>query len=446
MQTFVQKFQALLDASLNWVKTTLISYDTLGQIGVIFLCGLAAYALVRWVKPLLAKSFGTGATYQRFAPVIEPLYFPLVWLFLVAVTFNIVAAYDFPVYLLHATATLLALWLAMRLASNAIKNRELARLVTGIAWAIAALNIAGLLDPVLQLLDDASITLGGARISALVVLTGILTLVVLVWSALFIARIFEHSLSRVPTLTPSAQVLLGKLVKIVLITIAVLMAIASTGIDLTALAVFGGAIGVGLGFGLQKVVSNLISGVILLLDRSIKPGDVVEVGGTYGWINKLAARYTSVITRDGREMLIPNEDMITQPVINWTYSDSKVRRALPIGVSYRSDLHRAMALILEAAAETERVLKSPPPNCLIKGFGDSAINLELRMWIEDPQNGLANVASNVYLKIWEKFQRENIYMPFPQRDLHIVSAQAFDDPKVREEVIRAWSAKASPSE
>lgn len=446
MQTFVQKSQAFLDHATNWVETTLISYDTLSQVALIMVCCAGAYALVRWLKPLLARSFGSGITYQRMAPVLEPLYMPLVWLFLVAVTFNIVAAFDFPVYLLHTAATLLALWLVMRLASNAINNPDLARLVTGIAWAIAALSIAGLLDPVLKLLDAAAITMGSTRISALIVLTGILTLVAFVWGALFISRIFEHSLSHVPTLTPSAQVLLGKLFKIIFITVAVLMAIASTGIDLTALAVFGGAIGVGIGFGLQKVVSNLISGVILLLDSSIKPGDVVEVGGTYGRINKLAARYTSVIARDGRELLIPNEDMITQPVINWTYSDSQVRRALPVGVSYHADIARAMELILEAAAETDRVLKFPPSNCLIKGFGDNSVDLELRMWIEDPQNGVANVASNVYKKIWEKFQKEKIEIPFPQRDLHIVSAPAFEDPAVQAALLKALGTKASPGE
>jgi small-conductance mechanosensitive channel len=442
MHAFMIKFQAFLDSLPLWVNRTLFSYDTLGQLGVVFAAFILAYGVGRLLGHWLARTFRDGHTYLRLKPVLGPLLLPLLWLFLVYVTFNILRAYDFPVYLLHTTATLLALWLVIRLASNAIRNQDLARMVTAVAWAIAALSIAGLLEPVMALLDDAAITLGGARISALLVVTGLFTFAVLIWGALFIARILEQSLSHVPTLTPSAQVLMGKLVKIVLVIIAVLMAISSTGINLTAFAVFGGAIGVGLGFGLQKVVSNLISGVILLLDSSIKPGDVVEVGETYGWINKLAARYTSVITRDGKEILIPNEDMITRPVINWTHSDSKVRRGLPLGVSYRTDLKRAMALTLEAAGEVERVLSDPKPNCLIKKFGDNAVELELRIWIADPQNGMANVSSLVYLRIWEKFHENNIELPYPQRDLHIISAPAFKDPRLMEEIGKAWAAKA----
>tara|TARA_R110002094_G_scaffold16436_4_gene27975 strand:- start:2187 stop:2795 length:609 start_codon:yes stop_codon:yes gene_type:complete len=193
------------------------------------------------------------------------------------------------------------------------------------------------------------------------------------------------------------------------------------GIDLTALAVFGGAIGVGLGFGLQKVVSNFISGVILLLDKSIKPGDVIEISDTYGRINKLAARYTSVISRDGREHLVPNEDIITQTVINWTFSDQKVRRHLPVNVSYNCDIEVAMQLMMDAATESPRVIKNPEPRVLIKGFGDNGIDLELRMWIRDSENGVSNIASEVYLAIWHKFNAEGVEFPYPQRDIHIVS-------------------------
>jgi small-conductance mechanosensitive channel len=193
------------------------------------------------------------------------------------------------------------------------------------------------------------------------------------------------------------------------------------GIDLTALAVFGGAIGVGLGLGLQKVVSNFISGVILLLDKSIKPGDVIEISNTYGKINKLAARYTSVISRDGREHLVPNEDIITQPVINWTFSSNRVRRHLPVNVSYKADIEKAMNLMMQAANETPRVIKNPEPRVLIKSFGDNGVDLELRMWIIDSENGVSNIASDVYLQIWHKFNEEGIEFPYPQRDIHIVS-------------------------
>jgi len=202
-----------------------------------------------------------------------------------------------------------------------------------------------------------------------------------------------------------------------------LVGLSYIGFDMTSFALFGGAIGVGIGFGLQKVVSNLISGVILLLDRSIKPGDVISVAGTYGWINSLGARYASVITRDGVEHLIPNEELITQRVENWSYSNNLVRQKVAIGISYGSDVRQAIALCLEAADETERALKTPSPVCLLRGFGDSSVDLELRFWIDDPANGVSNVRSEVLLRVWDKFHDQGIQIPFPQRDLHIRSAE-----------------------
>jgi small-conductance mechanosensitive channel len=193
---------------------------------------------------------------------------------------------------------------------------------------------------------------------------------------------------------------------------------------LTALAVFTGAVGVGIGLGLQKVVSNLISGVILLLDRSIKPGDVIEINGTYGWITSLNARYVSLATRDGKELLIPNEDLITERVTNWSYSNNLIRQSLHIGVSYDSDVPGAMCLAVEAAGTVSRILELPRPTCLLKEFGDSAVNLELRFWIQDPANGTANVRSEVMLRIWDLFREHGIEFPFPQRDLTLRNPEA----------------------
>lgn len=421
MELNSEQIIAKVEASLVWAEQSILSISTLMQFGVIAIAFALAFVLTRWLDPLIDKACGGLVIYHKIAPFVRTLYLPLLWLFFLAGGHAALVQLEQPIYLTRTAISLLVAWLVIRFASNFIRNPELGRLFAVVAWFIAALNIAGLLDPTVNLLDAAAITFGQSRISLLSVVKGLFTFAIMIWLALVIARIMEQNLNRLPTLTPSAQVLLGKLGKIVLITIAVLIAITSTGIDLTALAVFGGAIGVGIGFGLQKVVSNLISGVILLLDRSIKPGDVIEVGETYGWINKLAARYTSVITRDGREHLVPNENMITMPVINWTYSSTKVRRHIPVGVSYKADLHKAMDLIIEAAKETERVLADPDPRCLVKGFGDSAVNLELRLWIGDPQNGVSNVASEVLLRIWDKFHEHGIEIPFPQRDIHIIS-------------------------
>lgn len=416
---------------LMWLEQWLLSPETLMQLAAVGMALAAAVILGRLMRPLNRRAAHHIPYFNRLAPYLIPLRLPVLWLIVIGLMLAAFDRIDHPVDILHPAASLITAWLIIRFAALFIKNTELGRLFVIVAWSIAALKISGLLTPAGAFLDSLAIELGRTRISVLAIISGIFIFVIMVWAALFAARLLEQGLQRMPTLTPSAQVLLSKLAKILFVAFAVLAAFTAMGVDLTALAVIGGAVGLGLGFGLQKVVSNLISGVILLLDRSIKPGDVIEVGGTYGWINKLAARYTSVITRDGREHLVPNEDMITQPVINWTYSSTKVRQRIPVGVSYKSDLRKAMDLTVEAALETPRVLKDPEPRCLVRGFGDSAVNLELRLWIADPHNGVANVASDVLLKIWDKFHEHGIEIPYPQHDLHLISAPAIDGPEVR---------------
>ncbi|HEX4506617.1 MAG TPA: mechanosensitive ion channel domain-containing protein [Alphaproteobacteria bacterium] len=321
--------------------------------------------------------------------------------------------------LLHLAENLALAWVVIRFTSGLVRNHRIATAIAIAAWLLAALNIVGLLDPAIHLMDSMGVTIGHFRLSLLLVVKSIIFLTVLLWAANISSRVIEQRLTTFQTMAPAMQVLAAKLAKVVLITLAVVIALNAVGIDLTAFAVFSGAIGVGIGFGLQKVVSNLISGVILLLDRSIKPGDVIEIAGTYGWITRLNARFVSVSTRDGIEHLIPNEDLITQRVTNWSYSDEKVRLHVPVGIGYRSDVRQAMALCIESAKDVKRVLEAPAPICLLKGFGDSSIDLELRFWIRDPRNGTANVRSEVMLGIWDRFRENDIELPFPQRDLHI---------------------------
>ena len=212
--------------------------------------------------------------------------------------------------------------------------------------------------------------------------------------------------------------MLGKIIRITFIFVAVLVAISGLGIDLTALTVLSGAVGVGIGFGLQKVVSNFISGIIILLDQSIKPGDTIELGETFGWIRELRARFVSVITRDGREYLIPNEDFITTQVINWSFSDKYVRLDVPFGVSYDSDPHEVTELAIEAASRVDRVeTKVKAPVCWITAFGDSSIDFLLRFWITDPQAGLTNIRGKVLLALWDAFKENGIQIPYPHREV-----------------------------
>ena len=312
-----------------------------------------------------------------------------------------------------------------------VRNENLARAVAVFAWIIAALNIAGLINPVIGLLDAMAVPVGNFRVSVLLVLKGTVTLAVFVWIANVVSRLIDQRLQVFSPLTPAVQVLASKLVRMTLLTLAVVLALGSIGIDLTAFAVFSGAIGVGVGFGLQKVVSNLVSGVILLMDRSIKPGDVIGIDDTYGSVSALNARYASVETRDGKEYLIPNEDLITQRVTNWSFSSNLVRLHVKVGISYRSDPHEAIRLALEAARDVPRVLPDPAPNCLLVEFGDSTVDLEVRFWINDPANGTANVRSEVMLNMWDLYQRNGIELPHPQRDLTLRNpdalAQAFVD-------------------
>jgi len=423
MEQIIAQANEFYSATLSWVVTNLLTIDSAIQLGIITTLFLFSFALSARLSPFFHKVFEQKTFYQKTEKFWKALYLPLIWWLTVFTAWQVVASLDNPIILLRMATSLISVWIVISLVTLMIESEAISKLIRVIAWALALLNIFGLLEPFIGFLDATTFTIGGNAVSLLGIITGVFSLIVLIWSGLFVSRFVETKLKEAPNVTPSARVLLSKVSRIVLVVLAFIFAISSMGIDLTALAVFGGAIGVGLGFGLQKVVSNFISGVILLLDKSIKPGDVIEISGTYGKINKLAARYTSVISRDGREHLVPNEDIITQPVINWTFSDNKVRRHLPVSVSYNSDIEKAMDIMLKAAEDSPRVIKRPVAKVLIKGFGDNGIDLELRMWIRDSENGVSNIASEVYLDIWHKFNDEGIEFPYPQRDIHIVSAK-----------------------
>jgi small-conductance mechanosensitive channel len=288
-------------------------------------------------------------------------------------------------------------------------------------WIVVALHLLGWLPAVLEALDSVAIQMGSVRISLLESGKLILALILLWILALWLARLIENRITQAQYVNPGMQVALVKLSKFVLLVLAFLAALEMVGIDLTALAVFGGAVGVGLGFGLQRIASNFISGFIVLFDRSIRPGDVITIGNTFGWVQELRARYVVVRDRDGVERLIPNETLITNEVINWSYTDRNVRLKIPVSISYDNDPEQAMALMLASAKANARVLEDPPPAARLLSFGDNGIEMELRVWIPDPEQGLANVRSDVNLAIWRAFKAAGITIPFPQRDLHIRS-------------------------
>jgi len=320
-------------------------------------------------------------------------------------------------YIVSVVLTLACAWLVISVLSRVIRSRSIARLIALAVWAYVAVSVLGITGDVAAFLDGLGFAVGDARISALLLLKALVLLSATLWLAISIGDFLDNRIQRSDELTPSLRVLTGKLLKISFIVIAVVAAMSGLGIDLTAFTVFSGAVGVGVGFGLQKVVSNFISGVIILLDRSIKPGDTISLGDTFGWIRELRARFVSVVTRDGREFLIPNEDFITREVINWSFSNDLVRLDVPFGVAYASDPHQVSALAIEAAASVPRVVRENEPVCWMTAFGDSSLDFVLRFWIRDPQNGLTNVRGQVLLALWDTFKANGVQIPYPHREL-----------------------------
>ena len=331
--------------------------------------------------------------------------------------------------------TLATAWLIISVASRIIHSRTISQFIALIVWTFVAVRLLGIEVQTVAFLDAMAFEFGTMRISLFMVLKAVLVLGALLWLAVFAGRFFENRIGRIEDLSPSLRVLLGKLVKIALLVIAGAMALNATGIDLTAFAVFSGAVGVGIGFGLQKVVSNFISGIIILVDKSIKPGDTIELGDTFGWIRELRARFVSVITRDGREYLIPNEDFITQQVVNWSFSDEYVRIDIDFGVAYDSDPHEVSRIAIETARSVKRVHSYRAPVCWLVAFGSSSLDFRLRIWIADPQNGLTNIRGQVLLALWDAFKEAGIGIPYPHREI------LFSDKPLKVEVDTATAPK-----
>jgi small-conductance mechanosensitive channel len=297
------------------------------------------------------------------------------------------------------------------------------RIIALTGWTYTSLHIFGVSDKAAAFLDGISFELGDVRITMLLIFKFVFVITITLWLAFISGAYLERRIQMSDELTPSLRVLLGKIIKIFLVIVAVVVATTELGIDLTAFTIFSGALGVGLGFGLQKVVSNFISGIIILLDRSIKPGDTISLGDTFGWIRELSARFVSVVTRDGREHLIPNENFITMEVINWSFSNDLIRLDVTFGVSYDADPHAVSAMAIEAASGVPRVLSSRKPVCWMTNFGESSIDFVLRFWINDPQNGLTNIRGTVLLALWDILKANGIKIPYPHREIILNKAE-----------------------
>jgi small-conductance mechanosensitive channel len=321
-------------------------------------------------------------------------------------------------YLLEVSAKLAVAWLIIRLVTSVIRNEFLVRVVSFAAWLVAALSIIGQLEPALDALDSYAIVLGGLRLTPLLVIKLVVLLAMALWLSNIASRFLEARITQSRDLTPSIQVLLIKMLRLGLMVLAVVIVLSAVGINLSALAIFSGAVGVGIGFGLQKIVANFISGVILLADKSVKPGDLVTIGDSSGRISAMNTRYISVAAGDGREFLIPNEDLITQKVVNWTYTDKNTLVKVNFSTNYDADPRLVCKLAIEAAEASPRATPGKAPNCIITEFAEAGMKFTLTFWISDP-DGMDRVKSDVMMTLWDAFKHDDIRVPYPVREIRI---------------------------
>ena len=418
---------SIADSIKTWLVQEIITAETLINFAAIAAGLLLAWLLARPLKAkvstIIASRNLEQAALGRFLRALEQTLTFVIAAVLLWLAIVVFRQLGLKTHFLNLFESLLAAWVFIRLITSVVRQTYWARLIAVTVWTVAALHFLSILQPTLALLDSVAVTFGDTRLSILSLIKALIFLLLFMPLALSLAMFIERRISELEGLAPSVRVLLSKTITIILMVTAVLIAFSSVGIDLYAFAFIGGAVGIGVGFGLQKVVSNLVSGFVILLDRSLKPGDVVAIDDTYGQIKTMGARYVSIVTRDGSEYLVPNEDMITNRVVNWSFSTKLLRVKIGVGVAYGSDVHRVMDLMIEAARKTDRVLDDPRPVCQLKNFGDHSIDMELRIWIEDPENGVANVSSAVRLAIWEAFQAHGIEIPFPQRVVHMPAEQ-----------------------
>lgn len=417
LNSLIDRLEALSQSFIDSITNPYLMLEV-AIIGAVYLGSLI---LSRRTEPGLEATARNIKDSPGLLRIIISLLRRLEWVyfvFLIAIAWAILSNIDWPnTYLIYIALLFSLVWLLITIFTHTIRNRPFRRIIAVGAWMYLALVILGIDDNVADLLNQIGFSMGTIRISLLLVVKIIVVLGLSFWVSVSLGNFLDRRVQRNEDLTPGLRILIGKIIRIALIIIASVIAISAIGVDLTVLSVLSGAIGVGIGFGLQKVVSNFISGLIILADRSIKPGDTISLGDTFGWIRELRARFISVVTRDGREYLIPNEDFITQEVINWSFSDDLVRLEVAFGVSYDSDPHQVTVLAEEAATTVPRVVDHQAPVCWMTKFGDSSLDFVLRFWIADPQRGLTNIKGQVLLALWDSFKANGVKIPYPHREL-----------------------------
>lgn len=399
--------------------------DFIWQVLALIVCLGVASFIARWWRQ--RREEGSG----RLSDASARLAFPLIGMLLVGVALLALQPF-FHVNLLKLALPLLG---SMALVRGVIFVLRQAfpratwlttweRIIAALVWGWLALYITDLAPYVVDTLEQVDFAIGKQHINLWMLLHGMVTVFLTVVFALWVAGVIEARLMHLEDIDSSLRIVGIRVAKALLTVVAIMASLSLVGIDMTALSVFTGALGVGLGFGLQKIASNYVSGFIILLDRSIRLGNVVQIGSDGGTVTQITTRYTVLRHAAGIEYIVPNEMLIGSVVQNQTFSDSRVRLATTVGVAYDTDLENAMRLMIEAAAANPRVLSEPAPSVLLTQFADSCINLELGFWIADPESGKGNVLSEVNLAIWRTFRAHEVTIPFPQREVRIIGEAA----------------------
>lgn len=381
----------------------------------------------------LRKQIAAGkvnTVYKMLLGGIERLFFPFV-AFLLLVVSRYSLQHFMHVGLLRLAARMLLAMVIIRSLVYVLRYvfspsawlHSFERVIAWVVWVIVALHISGFLDAALQILEDVKFSVGKQKLNLLLLIQGGLTIVVTMLVALWLSRMIELRLMASANINSNWRVIMVKLVRMVAIVIALLMSMAAVGIDITMLSVFGGALGVGLGFGLQKIASNYVSGFIILMDKSLHMGDIITISSHYGIVKELRSRYMILRKQDGTEIIIPNEMMITDVVINHTSAAHKAKVPIPVQISYESDLDLAIKLLKEIGRTHERTIQDETAvDVTIKSFGQNGIDLLLALWVVNPEEATAKLQSEIYYEIWQRFKANNIQIPYPQQDVRIISA------------------------
>ena len=398
--------------------------DLFWQVGALLVCLVIAFFVDRQVR---GRAEASGRAWRFGQGGLQRLAFPVVALVLVLVTLPLLR-HRFPVHLLLLAVPLLASLAVIRIVFYVLRQTfgssgwlaSFERAFSLVVWGVVALHITGLLPDLIDMMEAVVITIGKQKLNLWMVLQGLVTVLATLLVALWVSGLIEARLMSAADMDSNLRVVFTRLSKALLLLLAVLIGLPLVGIDLTTLSVFSGAFGVGLGFGLQKIASNYVSGFIILLDRSIRIGNVISVGAERGQVTRITTRYTVLKGLSGVEAIVPNEVLVGSVVLNESFSDPRIRISLQIQVAYASDVGKAMEIMLEAAARQSRVLADPAPKAFLAAFGDSGISLELGFWIADPQEGTLQIRSDINLAIWAGFQAAGIEIPYPQREVRLL--------------------------